>query len=426
MSNDLIAFDKKHIWHPYTSMVKPIPAYEVVSAKGVILKLRSGKKLIDGMSSWWCALHGYNSKSLNRAIKMQIRKMSHVMFGGITHKPAVELTKLLVEITPKGLDKVFLCDSGSVAVEVAMKMAIQYWHSLGKNNKNKFITIKNGYHGDTFNAMSVCDPITGMHHIYGDVLPQNIFVPRPKTTFYHKWENSDLVEMEETLQRHKNEVCAVIVEPIVQGAGGMYFYHSEYLKGLRDLCSKYDVLLICDEIATGFGRTGELFACNHSGISPDIITLGKAMTGGYMTGAAVIATDKVATGISKDGGVFMHGPTFMGNPLMCAVSISSIKKLLKSPWKRMVTNIESHLMKELSDLIFLDSVADIRVLGAIGVIEMKSPVNVPEIQKLFVKEGVWIRPFGKLIYLMPPYIISKKELLKLTNALSKVIRSLYD
>lgn len=424
MENNLINYDKKHIWHPYTSMTNPIPTVEVVSAKGAKLKLGNGEKIIDGMSSWWCALHGYNVSVINRTVKKQLKKMSHVMFGGITHKPAVNLAKLLIKLTPLGLEKVFFCDSGSVAVEVAMKMALQYWYSKGKKEKNKFLTVYNGYHGDTFNAMSVCDPVTGMHEIYTDVLPKNYFVPKPKINFNDIWDKQDLYEMENVLKYKSEKICAVIIEPIVQGAGGMHFYHKEYLKGLRELCNKYDVLLICDEIATGFGRTGELFASNHSNITPDIMTLGKAMTGGYLTGAAVLTTDKVAHGISENGGVFMHGPTFMGNPLFCAVSYASIKFLIKTPWKQRVKKIESQLKKELFKCFALDSVHDVRVLGAIGVVEMKNNVNVPKLQKLFIQEGVWIRPFGKLIYIMPPFIIKEKELQKLTTGIYKVLKEL--
>lgn len=424
MKSFITEFDKKHIWHPYTSMSKPIPVVEVISAKGVRLKLSNGKEIIDGMSSWWCALHGYNVFKINRAIKKQIRKMSHIMFGGITHEPAVKLSKLLIDITPPGLEKVFLCDSGSVAVEVAMKMAIQYWYSVGKKNKNKFLTVKNGYHGDTFNAMSVCDPINGMHNIYGDVLPKNYFVSKPSIRFEESWDKRDLYEMEKSLIDHGEDICAVIIEPIVQGAGGMHFYNKDYLTYLRELCSKYKVLLICDEIATGFGRTGELFACNHSNITPDIMTLGKAMTGGYMTGAAVITTSEVGKGISKNGGVFMHGPTFMGNPLMCTVSYTSIKLLLKSSWKKRVKNIEDILKQELEKCSYLTNVKDVRVLGAIGVIEMKMSLDVSFLQKQFIKEGIWIRPFGKLIYIMPPFIIRNKELRKLTSGLYKVVKDL--
>lgn len=415
-------FDKEHIWHPYTSITSPNPALEVTSASGARLKLKNGNLLIDGMSSWWCALHGYNVSKLNKAVRKQLKKMSHIMFGGITHKPAVELSKLLIELTPFGLEKVFLCDSGSVAVEVAMKMAIQYWHSKGQKDKKKFLTVRNGYHGDTFNAMSVCDPLTGMHSMYGDILPKNIFISSPSIGFYDTWSDCDLKEMESVLKEKSNEICAVIIEPIVQGAGGMRFYHREYLIGLRKLCNNYNVLLICDEIATGFGRTGKLFACDHSNISPDIMTLGKAMTGGYITGAAVLTTKEVALGISEDDGVLMHGPTFMGNPLMCAVSCASIKLLLESPWEKRISLIESTLKRDLEKCRRLESVNDVRVLGAIGVVELKNSVDLPVIQKLFIKEGIWVRPFGKLVYVMPPYIIKEKDLRALTNGIFNVLK----
>lgn len=422
MGLGVLEFDKKHLWHPYTSLKSPTPVVEVVSAKGAHLKLSSGKKVIDGMSSWWCALHGYNVPKLNRAVKRQLKKVSHVMFGGITHKPAVDLGKILIDITPTGLDKVFYCDSGSVGVEVAMKMAIQYWYSVGEKSKKKFLTVRKGYHGDTFNAMSICDPVTGMHKMYADILPSNIFVKEPQTGFHEEWNKDDLNEMEEKLRLLSNNICAVIIEPIVQGAGGMRFYHKEYLKGLRELCSRYNVLLIADEIATGFGRTGELFACNHSDVSPDIMILGKALTGGYMTGAAVVTTEKVALGISSNGGVFMHGPTFMGNPLFCSVSIASLKYLLDSRWKKRVLNIESLLKSELIKCNKLNSVKNVRILGAIGVVEMCQDVDVPKLQQLFIKEGIWLRPFGKLVYIMPPYIISIKDLKKLTDGIFKVLK----
>jgi len=422
--DNLLSIDKQHIWHPYSAMGSDLPIYPVVSAKGVRLKLADGRELIDGMSSWWCAIHGYNHPEMNRALSEQLNSMSHVMFGGLTHPPAVELAKQLVEITPEPLQTVFFSDSGSVAVEVAMKMAIQYWHAKGQSKRQRFLTIRSGYHGDTFGAMSVCDPVTGMHSLFSDVLAKQIFIEAPQCGFGEVCSNADIVPFEQALLENKNDIAAVILEPIVQGAGGMRFYSADYLQQVRQLCDQHNVLLILDEIATGFGRTGKLFACEHAGISADIMCVGKALTGGYLTLAATLTTKDISDVISHgEPGVFMHGPTFMANPLACTAALTSIRLLLESPWQDNIRRIEQALIKGLSVCLAFDNVQDVRVLGAIGVVEMKQAVEMKSITEKFVEAGVWVRPFGKLVYLMPPYLIVDQELNTLTQAVVKVIGS---
>ncbi|ELB2165567.1 adenosylmethionine--8-amino-7-oxononanoate transaminase [Vibrio parahaemolyticus] len=417
-----LAFDRHHIWHPYTSTLTPLTCYPVASANGVHIKLEDGTELVDGMSSWWSTIHGYNHPHLNQAAHQQIDQVSHVMFGGITHQPAISLCKKLLSLAPNNLEHVFLADSGSVAVEVSLKMALQYWHAKGER-RPKFLTFRHGYHGDTFAAMSVTDPDNSMHSLYKGFLPEHIFAESPTCGYWDEWKPEDLADFEHKIDSHHQELAAVILEPIVQGAGGMRIYHPEFLKGVRRLCDKYDLLLIADEIATGFGRTGKLFACEHADIQPDILCVGKALTGGYMTLSATLASKHVAdTVCGGDAGCFMHGPTFMGNPLACAVATASLELIEQGDWQQQTQQIEMLFSELLPKLEEYDLVKNTRCLGAIGVVETHRPVNMETIQALFVEHGVWIRPFGKLIYMMPPFISKPEDIEKLINAIDAALQ----
>ncbi len=417
-----LAFDRHHIWHPYTSTLTPLTCYPVASANGVHIKLEDGTELVDGMSSWWSTIHGYNHPHLNQAAHQQIDQVSHVMFGGITHQPAISLCKKLLSLAPNNLEHVFLADSGSVAVEVSLKMALQYWHAKGER-RPKFLTLRHGYHGDTFAAMSVTDPDNSMHSLYKGFLPEHIFAESPTCGYWDEWKPEDLADFEDKIDSHYQELAAVILEPIVQGAGGMRIYHPEFLKGVRRLCDKYDLLLIADEIATGFGRTGKLFACEHADVQPDILCVGKALTGGYMTLSATLASKHVAdTVCGGDAGCFMHGPTFMGNPLACAVATASLELIEQGDWQQQTQQIEMLFSELLPKLEEYDLVKNTRWLGAISVVETHRPVNMETIQALFVEHGVWIRPFGKLIYMMPPFISKPEDIEKLINAIDAALQ----
>lgn len=417
-----LAFDRQHIWHPYTSTLTPLTCYPVTNADGVYLELEGGKRIIDGMSSWWSTIHGYNHPELNAAAHSQIDKVSHVMFGGITHQPAIDLCKKLLNLAPSNLEHIFLADSGSVAVEVSLKMALQYWHAKGEP-RSKFLTLRDGYHGDTFAAMSVTDPDNSMHSLYKGFLPEHIFADSPKTGFWDQWDANDINSFREKLATHHQEVAAVILEPIVQGAGGMRIYHPEFLKQVRLLCDEFNVLLILDEIATGFGRTGKLFACEHADIQPDILCLGKALTGGYMTLSATLASKEVAdTVCGGEAGCFMHGPTFMGNPLACAVGAASLSIIEQGHWQNQTQQIELLFSELLPPLLEHDLVKNVRWLGAIGVVETHTPVDMEIIQTHFVEQGVWIRPFGRLIYMMPPFISKPEHIEQLVSAIDSALK----
>jgi adenosylmethionine-8-amino-7-oxononanoate aminotransferase len=417
-----LEFEKNHVWHPYAPLEGALPPYPVKKAQGVHLTLEDGRQLIDGMSSWWSVIHGYNHPVINAAAKAQLDEMSHVMFGGLTHRPAAELAARLITLTPEPLARVFFCDSGSVSVEVAIKMAIQYWHSKGHPCKQRMLTIRRGYHGDTCGAMAVCDPETGMHHLFTEALPKHLFAEAPTVTKDADWHDEDIADFRDLIKQNHNEIAAVILEPLIQGAGGMRFYAPEYLRQVRALCDSYDVLLIADEIATGFGRTGTLFACEQAEIVPDIMCLGKAITGGYMSLAATLTTTEISQAISRNAPkAFMHGPTFMANPLACATANASIDLLLDSPWQERIARMSETFSKHLQPCQDWDGVANVRIKGGIGVLELEQPVDMPSITRSFVDKGVWVRPFGKLVYVMPPYIINDEELNSLLTAMTEAV-----
>ncbi|MDT8441426.1 MAG: adenosylmethionine--8-amino-7-oxononanoate transaminase [Desulfuromonadales bacterium] len=417
-----LPFEREHVWHPYAPLEGAVPALPVRQARGVRLTLEDGRELIDGMASWWSVIHGYNHPVLNAAATRQLERMAHVMFGGLTHRPAAELAERLVRIAPPGLDRVFFCDSGSVSVEVAIKMAIQYWHAAGLPDKQRLVTIRRGYHGDTSGAMAVCDPETGMHHLFTRILPGHLFAEAPQCRSDAEWHDRDIASLAELLEAHHGEVAALILEPIVQGAGGMRVYAAEYLRQARALCDRYRVLLIADEIATGFGRTGSLFACEQAAIVPDILCVGKALTGGYLTLAAVLTNARISATISQNPPhAFMHGPTFMANPLACAIACASIDLLLDSPWQQRIAAMECTFTEKLMPCRDWPGVADVRIKGGIGVVELEQPVDMAAITRAFVDRGVWIRPFGRLVYVMPPYMISADDLQVLLTAMTDTI-----
>jgi adenosylmethionine-8-amino-7-oxononanoate aminotransferase len=416
-----LRFDRQHVWHPYAALPGKDPRYLVTGSDGVYLELSDGRRMIDGMSSWWTALLGHRHPALMRALEAQLARLPHVMFGGLTHTPALRLTEKLLGLVPPGLSRVFFSDSGSVSVEVAMKMALQYWESRGVPARKRFLSVRGGYHGDTFGAMSLCDPVTGMHRAFAGTVAEQVFAPRPKSPFGAPLDPNELAELERVFAQHGPTLCAVMVEPIAQNAGGLHFYSAEYLAALRRLCDETGILLILDEIATGFGRTGKLFACEHAGVVPDIMCIGKALTGGVIGLAATLARPHIAEAISNgDPGLFMHGPTYMANPLACSVACAVLDELGSFDWKARVAAIEAQLQSELEPCRALSQVADVRVLGAIGVVELYAPIELEQMVPQLVERGVWLRPFGKLLYTMPPFVITEPELARVTRAMLEV------
>jgi len=421
-NSSLVRRDRRHVWHPYAAPVSAGPLFPVVSARGVRLTLADGRELVDGMSSWWAAIHGYAHPVLDAALREQLERMPHVMFGGLTHEPAVALCETLADLAPGDLTRVFLSDSGSVSVEVAIKLALQYWQALGKPERKRMLTLRGGYHGDTFGAMSVCDPVTGMHALFRDVLSEQLFAERPACAYGAGFEERHIEDFSAKLRAHRAEIAAVILEPIVQGAGGMWFYAPEYLRRVHELCAQHDVLLIFDEIATGFGRTGELFGCDHAGVAPDIMCVGKALTGGTLSLAATLVNARVCSGVARgEPGALLHGPTFMGNPLACAAARASLGLLGSGAWRAQVKAIETQLRDELEVCRTLPQVADVRVLGAIGVVEVNESVDMSVVQPAFVDRGVWLRPFGRLVYTMPPFVTAADDISRITSAMRSVI-----
>ena len=422
--SSLVERDQKVVWHPYAPPAAS-PLFAVERASGVRLVLEDGRELVDGMSSWWSTIHGYRHPHIEAALEAQIKKMPHVMFGGLTHEGAVRLCERLAERSPEGLSRVFLSDSGSVAVEIAIKMALQFWQSRGDTERSRLLTLRGGYHGDTFGAMAVCDPVTGMHTLFEETLARHVFVPRPEQRFGESCSDADFAPIESALREHAASLAGVILEPIVQGAGGMWFYSAEVLQRIRALCDELGLLLIADEIATGFGRTGRYFACEHAGISPDILCVGKALTGGTMTMAATLASEDVAQAMGEgDPGVFMHGPTFMGNPLACAAANASLDLLEDGSWQERVLRIEAQLREELEPCRALPAVKDVRCLGAIGVVELHEPVDMSVVQPAFVEEGIWIRPFGELVYTMPPFVSEPEDVRAITRGIHAVVSTI--
>lgn len=415
-------FEQEHVWHPYAPLQGALHPWPVRRAEGVRITLEDGRELIDGMASWWSVIHGYNHPVLNAAAHAQLDSMAHVMFGGLTHRPAAELAARLVGMTPQPLQNVFFCDSGSVSVEVAIKLALQYWFATGKPDKQKLLTLRRGYHGDTFGAMAVCDPAGGMHHMFSHVLPQHLFAPAPTCRTDEEWDDQDIAELRAMLETRQAEIAAIILEPLVQGAGGMRVYCPEYLRQVRSLCDEHGILLIADEIATGFGRTGSLFACDQAGISPDIMCVGKALTGGYLSMAATLTTAEISRTISsRPPGAFMHGPTFMANPLACSVACASIDLLLESPWQARIAAMQTAFEQKLLPCRDMPGITDVRIKGGIGVLELEQAVDMPSITRRFIEQGVWLRPFGRLVYVMPPYIISEQDLDHLLTAMVETV-----